>query len=72
MPPAAVLDVDGTPVDSNYQHVIAWYRCSEARALSDGWTSSGDFDATPLGRQATGHPVFLVLEGLHYARASSS
>jgi len=26
MPPAAVLDVDGTLVDTNYQHVIAWYR----------------------------------------------
>jgi HAD superfamily hydrolase (TIGR01509 family) len=23
---AAILDVDGTLVDSNYQHVIAWYR----------------------------------------------
>jgi phosphoglycolate phosphatase-like HAD superfamily hydrolase len=26
MPAAAVLDVDGTLVDSNYQHVIAWSR----------------------------------------------
>lgn len=26
MPPAAILDVDGTLVDTNYQHVIAWYR----------------------------------------------
>jgi HAD superfamily hydrolase (TIGR01549 family) len=26
MPPTAVLDVDGTLVDTNYQHVIAWYR----------------------------------------------
>jgi len=26
MPPAAVLDVDGTLVDTNYQHVIAWHR----------------------------------------------
>ena len=24
--PAAILDVDGTLVDSNYQHAIAWYR----------------------------------------------
>jgi HAD superfamily hydrolase (TIGR01549 family) len=24
--PAAILDVDGTLVDSNYQHTIAWYR----------------------------------------------
>jgi hypothetical protein len=23
--PAAILDVDGTLVDSNYQHTIAWY-----------------------------------------------
>jgi len=26
MPPAAILDVDGTLVDTNYQHVIAWHR----------------------------------------------
>jgi HAD superfamily hydrolase (TIGR01509 family) len=26
MPPAAILDVDGTLVDTNYQHTIAWYR----------------------------------------------
>ena len=26
MPRAAVLDVDGTLVDSNYHHAIAWYR----------------------------------------------
>jgi beta-phosphoglucomutase-like phosphatase (HAD superfamily) len=24
--PAAILDVDGTLVDSNYQHTIAWYQ----------------------------------------------
>ena len=26
MPPAAILDVDGTLVDTNYQHSSAWYR----------------------------------------------
>jgi len=25
-PPAALLDLDGTLVDSNYQHALAWYR----------------------------------------------
>jgi HAD superfamily hydrolase (TIGR01509 family) len=25
-PPAAILDVDGTLVDTNYHHAIAWYR----------------------------------------------
>jgi beta-phosphoglucomutase-like phosphatase (HAD superfamily) len=24
--PAAILDIDGTLVDSNYQHALAWYR----------------------------------------------
>ena len=24
--PAAILDVDGTLVDSNYHHALAWYR----------------------------------------------
>jgi HAD superfamily hydrolase (TIGR01509 family) len=26
MPPSAILDVDGTLVDTNYHHAIAWYR----------------------------------------------
>jgi beta-phosphoglucomutase-like phosphatase (HAD superfamily) len=26
MPPAAILDVDGTLVDTNYHHAIAWLR----------------------------------------------
>jgi HAD superfamily hydrolase (TIGR01549 family) len=26
MAPAAILDIDGTLVDTNYQHAIAWYR----------------------------------------------
>jgi HAD superfamily hydrolase (TIGR01509 family) len=26
MPPAALLDVDGTLVDTNYHHTLAWYR----------------------------------------------
>jgi HAD superfamily hydrolase (TIGR01509 family) len=25
-PPAAILDIDGTLVDTNYQHAIAWYQ----------------------------------------------
>lgn len=30
MPPAAILDIDGTLVDTNYQHAIAWYRAFRA------------------------------------------
>jgi HAD superfamily hydrolase (TIGR01509 family) len=26
MPPTAILDIDGTLVDTNYQHAVAWYR----------------------------------------------
>src|SRR5881227_2598952 len=26
MPSAAILDIDGTLVDTNYHHAIAWYR----------------------------------------------
>ncbi len=33
MPPAAILDVDGTLVDSNYQHVLAWYRAFRRNGL---------------------------------------
>ncbi len=29
--PAAILDIDGTLVDSNYFHAIAWYRAMRAR-----------------------------------------
>jgi HAD superfamily hydrolase (TIGR01549 family) len=31
--PAAILDVDGTLVDTNYQHAIAWYRAFRAYDL---------------------------------------
>jgi HAD superfamily hydrolase (TIGR01509 family) len=26
LPPAAILDIDGTLVDTNYQHALAWFR----------------------------------------------
>jgi phosphoglycolate phosphatase-like HAD superfamily hydrolase len=33
MPTAAVLDVDGTLVDTNYHHTIAWYRAFRSRGV---------------------------------------
>jgi HAD superfamily hydrolase (TIGR01549 family) len=33
-PPAAILDVDGTLVDTNYQHAIAWYRAFRGQGLT--------------------------------------
>jgi HAD superfamily hydrolase (TIGR01549 family) len=33
-PPIAVLDVDGTLVDTNYQHAIAWYRAFREHGLT--------------------------------------
>ena len=30
MPPAAILDIDGTLVDTNYQHALAWFRALRA------------------------------------------
>lgn len=33
MPPAAILDVDGTLVDTNYQHALAWYRAFRQHGL---------------------------------------
>ena len=33
MAPAAILDVDGTLVDTNYQHAIAWYRAFRSQGL---------------------------------------
>jgi HAD superfamily hydrolase (TIGR01549 family) len=32
--PAAVLDVDGTLVDTNYHHALAWYRAFRSREIS--------------------------------------
>jgi HAD superfamily hydrolase (TIGR01509 family) len=34
MPPAAILDVDGTLIDSNYQHAIAWYRAFRLHGIT--------------------------------------
>ncbi len=34
MPLTAVLDVDGTLVDTNYQHAIAWYRAFKRHELT--------------------------------------
>jgi len=33
VPPAAILDIDGTLVDTNYQHAIAWYRAFRAEGV---------------------------------------
>ena len=33
MPPAAILDIDGTLVDTNYQHTLAWYRAFRKHAV---------------------------------------
>ena len=33
VPPAAILDVDGTLVDTNYQHAIAWYRAFRGNGI---------------------------------------
>ncbi len=32
--PAAILDIDGTLVDTNYHHVIAWYRAFRRHGLT--------------------------------------
>jgi HAD superfamily hydrolase (TIGR01509 family) len=34
MPEAAILDIDGTLVDTNYQHAIAWYRAFRAHGVT--------------------------------------
>jgi HAD superfamily hydrolase (TIGR01509 family) len=33
-PPTAILDVDGTLVDSNYQHALAWFRAFRLQGLT--------------------------------------
>jgi HAD superfamily hydrolase (TIGR01549 family) len=34
MPAAAILDIDGTLVDTNYQHAIAWYRAFRRQGIT--------------------------------------
>ena len=34
MTTAAILDIDGTLVDTNYQHAIAWFRAFRARGIT--------------------------------------
>ena len=34
MPPAALLDVDGTLVDSNYHHALAWWRAFRGHGIT--------------------------------------
>ncbi len=31
---AAILDIDGTLVDTNYHHAIAWYRASRSEGVT--------------------------------------
>ncbi|MBA3746267.1 MAG: HAD family hydrolase [Solirubrobacterales bacterium] len=33
-PPAALLDIDGTLIDSNYQHALVWYRAFRLHGLT--------------------------------------
>ncbi len=33
MPPAAILDVDGTLVDTNYHHALAWFRAFQRHGI---------------------------------------
>jgi HAD superfamily hydrolase (TIGR01549 family) len=33
MPPAAILDIDGTLVDTNFHHAIAWFRAFEQHEI---------------------------------------
>jgi HAD superfamily hydrolase (TIGR01509 family) len=34
VPPAAIIDIDGTLVDSNYQHALAWYRAFRLHGIT--------------------------------------
>jgi HAD superfamily hydrolase (TIGR01549 family) len=33
MPPAAILDIDGTLVDTNYQHTLAWWQAMQQHGV---------------------------------------
>ena len=46
MAPIAILDVDGTLVDTNYHHAIAWYRAVARRRTRWSTTSTCSTRAT--------------------------
>ena len=51
MPPAAILDVDGTLVDTNYQHAIVWAATSWSADTTwdcEAAKPAGALDETPL------------------------
>ena len=41
--PGVLLDVDGTLLDTNYLHALAWWQ-----AFRDAWSSSVIFGKTPV------------------------
>jgi HAD superfamily hydrolase (TIGR01509 family) len=62
MPPAAILDVDGTLVDTNYHHTLAWYRAfKQSEVVLPIWRihrhigMGGDQLVTALGGEQLEH-----------------
>ena len=51
--PAALLDVDGTLVDSNYHHAVAWFRALRAPGARHG---TADLPSHPILRGAAMPP----------------
>ena len=55
MPPAAILDIDGTLVDTNYHHALAWYRAFRAHGelcRCGGSTGTSAWAATSWSRRS--------------------
>lgn len=49
-PAAAILDIDGTLVDSNYHHTITWFRaCGQHDVTLPLWRIHRHRLQTPLG-----------------------
>ena len=64
----AILDIDGTLVDTNYQHAIAWYRAFRRHGIALEWVYVakmlyGVFDLAQSGRLASGATVVAVITG---------
>ena len=64
----AILDIDGTLVDTNYQHAIAWFRAFRQHVAQDlvgDLDRGGDVLAQSLGDFSHGRRVELRHRGHH-------
>jgi phosphoglycolate phosphatase-like HAD superfamily hydrolase len=61
--PTVVLDVDGTLVDTNYQHAIAWHRAFRDHGAGGPALMIGDSTWDVKAAKVAGVPTLALLTG---------